>query len=237
MTTSDFFKAEPIEAPDAWARSFELFALVDMLSGLPTLACPSSAEVGRGRLVVLLPGFATAPAAMTGVQRVATGLGYKVRDWGLGLNNGQVPTLLPAFVEKLKQAAADNDGPVILIGWSLGGYIAREAARDNPELVAAMITLGTPVWGGPKYTTVSRFYRGKDIDMDAIERETIERYKTPLTTPTTALYSRRDGIVAWRACIDHWSPNVTHVEVGSTHIGMPFAREVLQLVGKHLRAL
>lgn len=236
MTTGDFFTAEPIEAPDAWARGFELLAFVDVLSGLPTLACPSRAESGRGRTVILLPGFATSPKAMSGVQRVASSLGFKVRDWGLGLNNGQVPTLLPAFADKLKQAA-ENEGPAILIGWSLGGYIAREVARDNPGLVAALITLGTPVWGGPKYTTVSRFYRGKDIDMDAIERETIERYKTPLTTPTTALYSRRDGIVAWRACIDHWSPNVTHVEVGTTHIGMPFSREVLHQVATHLRAL
>ncbi len=237
MTTGDFFTAEPIEAPDAWARGFELLAFVDVLSGLPTLACPSRADNGRGRTVILLPGFATSPTAMTGVRRVATGLGFKAQDWGLGLNNGQVPKLLPAFETKLKKAVAESGAPVILIGWSLGGYIAREAARDNPDLVEAMITLGTPVWGGPKYTTVSRFYRGKDVDMDAIEQETIERYKTPLTTPTTALYSRRDGIVAWRACIDHWSPNVTHVEVGTTHIGMPFSREVLRQIESHMRTL
>jgi hypothetical protein len=48
--------------------------------------------------------------------------------------------------------------------------------------------------------------------------------------PVTAIYSRRDGVVAWRACIDTWSPRVRHIEVSETHVGPGFAPRVLAIV-------
>ena len=73
-----------------------------------------------------------------------------------------------------------------LIGWSLGGYLAREAAREDPDLVHQVITLGSPVVGGPKYTLVA---------------QVAARNSVPLRTPVVAIYSR-DAVVAWEACID-----------------------------------
>ena len=60
------------------------------------------------------------------------------------------------------------------------------------------------------------------------------RYATPLRVPVTAIYSKRDGIVAWRACIDRWSPQVRHIEVSETHIGLGFAPRVLGLVADEI---
>jgi hypothetical protein len=59
-----------------------------------------------------------------------------------------------------------------------------------------------------------------------------DRYKTLLTTPVTAIYSKRDGVVAWQACIDRWSPNVKHVEVSETHVGLGFAPDVMRMIAE-----
>ena len=52
--------------------------------------------------------------------------------------------------------------------------------------------------------------------------------------PVSAIYSRRDGIVAWQACIDRWSPDVRHIEVSETHVGLGFAPRVLATVAQEV---
>ena len=121
-----------------------------------------------------------------------------------------------------------------LIGWSLGGYLAREAARERPQAAHQVITLGSPVVGGPKYTAVAGAYLRRGIDLDVIEAEVAARNRQPLDTPVTAVYSRSDGVVAWQACIDRHSTNVEHVEVETTHLGLGFSPEVFQIIAERL---
>jgi pimeloyl-ACP methyl ester carboxylesterase len=123
---------------------------------------------------------------------------------------------------------------VRLVGWSAGGFLAREAARDRPELVERVVTLGTPVIGGPKYTNVAPLFRRLGYDLDAIERECRERARRPIEVPVTAIYSRRDGVVAWRACLDDTSREVEHVEVESTHGGLGYDSRVWAIVADRL---
>jgi pimeloyl-ACP methyl ester carboxylesterase len=125
---------------------------------------------------------------------------------------------------------------VRVVGWSLGGVLARETARRRPELVERVVTLGSPVVGGPKYTLAASFYRRQGVDLDALEREIAELDATPIRVPITALYSRSDGVVAWRACIDRVSPHVEHVEVGGSHAGLGFRAEVYRIVAERLAA-
>jgi len=120
------------------------------------------------------------------------------------------------------------------VGWSLGGVLAREAARERPELVARVVTLGSPVVGGPKYTAVAGIYRQRGIDLDAVEREIAARERVPIRAPITAIYSRSDAVVAWQACIDRHSPNVEHVEVETSHVGLGFCPEVYRVVARSL---
>jgi pimeloyl-ACP methyl ester carboxylesterase len=76
---------------------------------------------------------------------------------------------------------AANGTPVTLIGWSLGGVIVREVARDHPDLVRELITLGTPVLGGPKYTRVGALFgKRESIDLDRLEQEIHERNLRPI---------------------------------------------------------
>ena len=122
----------------------------------------------------------------------------------------------------------------MLIGWSLGGYICREAARDLPDIVDRVVTFGSPTKGGPKYTAAADFFRKRGMDLDWIEEEVAARESNPIQQPITAIYSRSDGIVDWRACIDHHSPNVRHVEVNAAHLGMGFNPAVWKQVKQAL---
>jgi pimeloyl-ACP methyl ester carboxylesterase len=148
-----------------------------------------------------------------------------------------VPALIPRITEIVADlCAAAGDVPVRLLGWSLGGYLAREAARERPDLIRRVITLGSPVVGGPKYTVTGRYYVANGYDLDEIEALVASRDAVPLQVPVTAIFSKRDGVVAWQACIDHVNADVEHVEVRATHFGLGLSPDVLELVARRLAA-
>jgi pimeloyl-ACP methyl ester carboxylesterase len=190
---------------------------------------------GHGEPVLVLPGYGASDISTRVLRDFLRFLGYRPHPWKLGRNTGAVGNLLPRVVARLEHIA-ERAGPAFLVGWSLGGYLAREAARERPTLVRHVVTLGSPVVGGPKYTAVAARYRRQGADLDAIEAKVEARYATPLAVPVTAIYSKSDGVVDWRACIDRRSPNVRHVEVVSTHLGLGFSPRVFAIVAEALAA-
>jgi len=96
--------------------------------------------------------------------------------------------------------------------------------------------MGTPVIGGPKYTVVARRFHRLGIDLEAIAAEVEMRNRVAITIPVTALYSRRDAVVAWQACIDANAQNVEHIEVRTTHFGFGFSPEVYKIIAQRLAA-
>lgn len=189
---------------------------------------------GNGACVVVLPGYGASESSTAVLQGFLRVLGYQSFSWGIGRNTGNVAKLLPRVLERIDEVAPDANTPVHLLGWSLGGYIARETARERPDRVRSVITMGSPVIGGPKYTTVAGRYRRKGHDLDELERLVDARYDKPLATPVTAIFSKADGIVAWEACIDRRSPGIEHVEVRTTHIGLGFCPEVFSVIAHRL---
>jgi pimeloyl-ACP methyl ester carboxylesterase len=188
---------------------------------------------GSGETVIVLPGYGASESSTVLLQAFLRMLGYRSFHWGLGRNHGNVAKLMPRVLERIDEVAPDG-AEVHLLGWSLGGYIAREAARERPERIRSVITLGSPVVGGPKYTTVARRYRRQGLDLDEIERIVDARYDRPLSTPVTAVFSKADGIVAWEACIDRRSVGIEHIEVKTTHIGLGFCPEVYGIIAHRL---
>ncbi len=187
---------------------------------------------GQGRVLVI-PGFGTGDGSTVVLRATLRSLGYDVRGWGLGRNRGEVEQVLPRVAEVVRTAAVD--GPVHLVGWSLGGYLAREVARDNPQWVRQVITLASPIIGGPKYTAAARYYQDRGVDLDAIEAKIEARNATPLRVPVLALYSERDNVVCPGACIDHHSPQVEHVRVNQCeHASFGGNPGVLGIVAKRL---
>jgi pimeloyl-ACP methyl ester carboxylesterase len=135
--------------------------------------------------------------------------------------------LLPAVLDRAAALAGASGAPLRLVGWSLGGVLAREIALRRPALVDRVVTMGTPVVGGPKYTFAARRYRERGVDLDALAAAADARLRSrTLTRDVLAFYSRGDGIVEWRACIDPHNQRVEHVEVRSAHAGLGFHPEV-----------
>lgn len=189
---------------------------------------------GEGEPVLVFPGFGAGDASTLPLRAYVRWLGYRVKGWGLGTNRGDVPDLISKVSERVVARAQRAGRPVRLVGWSLGGYLAREAAREQPQAVERVITLGTPVVGGPKYTAVAGLYARQGIDLDEIEAGVEARNEVPLEVPVTAIYSRSDAVVAWEACIDRHSKEVEHVEVRSTHLGLGVSPDVYRIVAQRL---
>ncbi|MFZ5629347.1 MAG: esterase/lipase family protein [Spirochaetota bacterium] len=179
--------------------------------------------------VVLFPGFGTSEAAMTVLHHYLKSIGAEVHHWGLGRNHGYVPDLLAQALERVRQLAAAQK-PVHLVGWSLGGYIAREVAREIPGQVGRVVTMGTPVVGGPKFTAVGALYKSWGFDLDAMARDVEMRAAVPITNEVLAIYSKADAVVDWQACIDKSSPRVVHAEVTGSHLGLGVNAKVFELV-------
>lgn len=190
---------------------------------------------GNGEPVLILPPHGTGDTSTMILKGYLRLLGYRARGWGLGRNRGQVAELLPRVLKRLASFSRRSQQKVSLIGWSFGGYLAREVARERPDLVRQVITLGTPVVGGPKYTILAKIYRKRGMDIEAIAAEVEWRNgEALLETPVTAIYSRADAVVAWQACIDRETPNVEHVEVKTTHLGFGFSPDVYKIIAQNL---
>ena len=181
---------------------------------------------------LFLPGLKAGDASNAPMRSFLRQKNFNAFGWGLGTNSGDVQGQLPAVIARVEELFDQCGEPIALVGWSLGGVMARELARERPELVSQVITYGTPVIGGPLYTAVSGVYTQEERVLIA-ERIAI-RNETPIEVPITAMYSKRDGIVAWRACIDDFSPDITMIRITSTHVGMGIDPDVWQIVSERL---
>jgi pimeloyl-ACP methyl ester carboxylesterase len=224
---------EAIEAPatSGLYREFRgLFELPRLMFNLPWLA---RLPRGHGQPVLVLPGYRAGDLTTVLLRKYLRFLGYRAR--GIGAKKSEkVPELLVRVLRRLVSMHRASGQQVQIVGWSLGGYLAREAARERPDLVSHVITLGTPVIGGPKYTVVVHGMRRRGVDVEAMEAEVALRNQVALTTRVTAIYSRMDAVVAWEACIDRDCENVEHVEVGTTHLGFGFSAEVYRIIAERL---
>ena len=189
---------------------------------------------GHGEPVLVLPGYRAGDASTAILKTYLRFLGYRVSGWHLGRSSGNVPDLLPRVLKRILFMSRKARQPVRVVGWSFGGYLAREAARERPDAIRQVITLGTPVVGGPKYTVAAPGFYRRGIDLDAMAAEIESRNRILLETPVTAIYSRADTFVAWQACIDRNGANVEHVEVRTTHMGFGFSPEVYKIIAQRL---
>jgi hypothetical protein len=204
-----------------------------LLAAWPWLA---SMPRGDGRPLMLAPGNGASDASMYPLFRYLAWLGYDAHHWGLGRNRGKVVQYVRALTERVRDLQSKAGGAqVTLIGWSLGGVIVREVARDHPDLVREVITLGTPVVGGPKYTRVGAlFAKRESIDLDRLEREIHERNLRPIACPLTCIYSKTDGVVAWRATLDDYNPHARNVRVRGSHLGLAYNPLVWRVIARTL---
>ena len=224
------------QPPSRLATWLELRAPLDWASVLLRAPQLALAPRGDGRPVLLIPGYRTDERAMRPLGRYLEFLGYDVYDWDQGRNKGDVDGDIQRVGERVMRIYQQLDGePVTLIGWSLGGVVARETARLFERCVREVITLGTPIIGGPKYTAVaSRFARIAKLDLDEFEKEVHERNSIGIRQPVTSIYSRADGVVGWRASIDTYNEQARNIRVNSSHFGLGANGKVWHLIARLL---
>jgi len=195
----------------------------------------ATAPRGNGANVLVLPGFMADDTSTAALRQFLRAIGHRPHGWGQGQNRGKMLAYLPRLIETIERLGTAQRRPIPLVGWSRGGVLAREIARERPELVSRVITMGSPVKGGVAATSIARMVERhtglKAADLAKLQRE---RDARPITTPITAIYSKTDGVVAWQACIDDVSGNVEHVEVQSSHVGLGFNADVFAIVAKKL---
>ena len=187
-----------------------------MLAALPWL---KRLPRGDGHPVIVFPGLGAADISTAPLRNFLQDLGYSAYPWKQGFNFGPRRGVLDAVRQHVQRIADRHGAPVSLIGWSLGGLYAREMAKEFPQLARCVITLGSPFAGHPRATNAWRFYEmvsGQNVH----DADLIAQLRSSPPVPTTSIYSRTDGVVAWQCSLNDESPLAENIEVHASHIGM-----------------
>jgi alpha-beta hydrolase superfamily lysophospholipase len=198
-------------------------------------AYPCGAKPGQPRVVIVIPGLFTSDNRTTMLRRVLRKAGYRTYGWGLGRNMPIKADLLDRFEARVAQILdKEKASHVTLVGWSLGGLVARSYAHHKPDHVAEVITLGSPFSGDPRANRAWQIYElAADHKVDAPPIPIDFSVKPPC--PTTAIWSPRDGIIAAESARGEPHERDAEVEVNCGHFAMSIAPDALEAVLKILK--
>jgi pimeloyl-ACP methyl ester carboxylesterase len=183
--------------------------------------------LGQGRPVLVIPGFLASDTSTRPLRLALHQAGFRAHGWKKGRNFGLDETIFDTVAARVRHISRGE--PVSIVGWSLGGLIAREYAKRAPEMVDRVVTLGSPICGDPRENNnVWRLY-------ELIARHPVDAPPVACTlhekppVETIAIWSARDGIVAAdSACAAGTCDRAIEVRCG--HIEMVFAPEALRAV-------
>jgi len=214
-----WYEFGPMRAPGLLRLALEWRVVWEY--GASWLAQPllANAPEGDGHPVLVFPGLLASDASTRPLRRFLEGRGYAAYGWEQGTNRGPRAGVLDACRERIKEIRKRHKRRLSLIGWSLGGIYAREFAKEFPRDVRSVITMGTPFTGHPKATNAWRLY--ELVTEHRIGAPQIhEPLRTPPSVPTTSIYSRTDGIVAWQCSVEKVTPLHENIEVEASHFGI-----------------
>jgi pimeloyl-ACP methyl ester carboxylesterase len=190
-------------------------------------------RAAQPRVVMLLPGFGTHPVRMRYMARQLERAGHKVKRWGLGFNLGPTEANFALLEQRVQQIGERYGQKVVLVGWSLGGIFARELAKRRPEIVAKVITMGSPFSGSLYANNAWRIYQlvtGHSVAQPPIEAQL--NVKPPVET--VALWSPRDGVIAPRSACGRKGERDRAIALRCTHIGFASAPQAIRTIAQEL---
>jgi pimeloyl-ACP methyl ester carboxylesterase len=196
----------------------------------------SRAPSGDGHPVLVLPGFLADDRSTVLLRCHLRSLGYATHGWQLGRNVGPTRKIVEGMRRGLDAVTDGHGQQVSLIGWSLGGVYARELARVASDQIRQAITLGSPF----RLTSLGQTRTGRLYQRYRPRHE--PRYQVPpytaghdpLTMPSSAIYTRADGIVAWQTCVQPVGPISENIEVRGSHCGLGHNPAVVYAIGDRL---
>ena len=213
-----------------------LSEIASLLTAAPFLY---NAPRGDGHPVLVMPGFGAGDRSTRVIRGFLGSRGYKSHQWKLGTNLGPVMSDLPRqLATRLDEVYADNGNQsVSLVGWSLGGVYARMLAQLFPDKVRQVITLGSPFATSSRPNSIHGYARSiRDVPLEQISSNNLRQLAgEPLaSTPSTAIFSKTDGIVPWKIASQQPSHNSENIEVYSSHLGLGFNSAVLYALSDRL---
>ncbi|MEX0847877.1 MAG: alpha/beta fold hydrolase [Ilumatobacteraceae bacterium] len=226
-----------IGAPDRVLQLAEGRAWFEL--GAFMAASPFLRIAGRGdqHPVLVLPGFTATDTSTAPLRATLRAQGYWVHGWQLGRNLGPTDRIVDGLTARLMQLHERHGRTVSIVGWSLGGIYARELARRHPDAVRQVITMGSPF----RMTERDRSSASALIDRmsgsfssEWTKLAIHESGRGELTVPSTAIYSRTDGVVRWHTCIDEVTDRHENIEVRGSHSGLGFNPAVVVAVSDRL---
>lgn len=213
---------EPVRPPSRFLLALELRTLPELggfLASLPLLT--AAAPRGDGHPVLVLPGLVTTDRSTIALRNFLKSRGYAAYGWELGRNYGPVPRIERGMIERVEELYEKHGRKVSLVGWSLGGVYARQLAKAMPDKVRQVITLGSPFAGDPRSTNAWRLYEfTSGHKVDDREQHMGGAIAAPPPVPSTAIYSRTDGVCHWRNCMEPETPTTDNIEVEGSHCGL-----------------
>lgn len=186
--------------------------------------------------VLVLPGFMASDASTEPLRKFLTESGYTTYGWDLGRNSAKVE-YIAVLLERLESIYKEHGEKISLIGWSLGGVFARQLAKARPNLIRQVITLGSPFKGIDQPNNVAWIYNlisddNKSVkDIDPVLFEDLPK---PAPVPTTAIYTKEDGIVPWQLCLEEEDEIHQNIQVRGSHFGLGVNPSVLEIIADRL---
>jgi triacylglycerol lipase len=198
--------------------------------------------------VLLIPGFMAGDASLSLLRHWLRRRGHRVSMSGMLANVDCAERIVARLEDHLHAFASDCASPVVLVGQSRGGALARALAVRNPTSVSGLVMLGTPVRdslavSGHVMRTLRWLARLGDLGLPGVlssrcrDGACCAAFREDLAAPlppgveAIAIHSQSDGIVDWRACLD---AHAEEVEVDSSHCGMSVHPEVFRVLERFL---
>ena len=212
-----------------------LRAMLDAF-GSHVTAPPES--IGDGHPVIVYPGLGAGSMTTSQLRNFLRHAGFQANDWGGGVNighEGEFDAWLDGLAANVREVQGRNDGrKVSLVGWSLGGIFAREIAKRAPDAVRIVVTLATPFSALGDASHAGALFRMFNGEAGQLAPGIEARLRLSPPVPTTSIFSKSDGIVCWRGCIERRSATTESVEVDTSHLGMVNHPDVLRIVANRL---
>ncbi len=212
-------------------------AIAEMSISFPFRKFYNADEKGDGHPVLVLPGFMSSDVSTAPLRNFVEKLGYNAYGWEMGRNYAKVE-FLDKLIKKVEKLYNENEEQITLIGWSLGGVFARQLAKERPNMIRQIITLGSPFMGVNKANNAAWLYNLL-VKREKIEEAApglIKQFPIPAPVPTTAIYTKEDGIVPWQLCLEKEETYFhQNIQVRGSHLGLGVNPSVLKIIADRLK--